>query len=87
MHAYHEGHSTLLTKLGLLADETAVIPAVVDSEAAQEAHHERRRATQIGLVALTLELYETLAPGLRASREAWLRRALLPALEPRRGLV
>ena len=36
---------------------------------------------KIGLLALTLELYETLAPGLRASREAWLRRELLPELE------
>jgi L-arabinose isomerase len=35
---------------------------------------------RIGLLALTLELYETLAPGLRASREAWVRRDLLPAL-------
>ena len=35
---------------------------------------------KIGLLALTLELYETLAPALRASREAWLRRELLPAL-------
>ena len=37
---------------------------------------------QVGVLALTLELYETLAPGLRASREAWLRRDLLPALRP-----
>ena len=37
---------------------------------------------KIGLLALTLELYETLAPGLRASREAWVRREILPALEP-----
>ena len=37
---------------------------------------------QVGLLALTLELYETLAPGLRASREAWLQRDLLPALRP-----
>jgi L-arabinose isomerase len=36
---------------------------------------------KVGLVALTLELYETLAPGLRASREAWLRRAVIPALQ------
>ena len=35
---------------------------------------------KIGLLALTLELYETLAPGLRSSREAWVRRALLPPL-------
>jgi len=37
---------------------------------------------QVGLLALTLELYETLAPGLRASREAWLQRDLLAALRP-----
>ena len=37
---------------------------------------------KVGLLALTLELYETLAPGLRASREAWLREALIPALQP-----
>lgn len=37
---------------------------------------------RVGLLALTLELYETLAPSLRASREAWLRRAALPALQP-----
>ncbi len=37
---------------------------------------------RVGLLALTLELYEQLAPGLRASREAWLRQTLLPALEP-----
>lgn len=37
---------------------------------------------KIGLLALSLELYETLAPALRASRETWVRRAVLPALEP-----
>ena len=37
---------------------------------------------RVGLLALTLELYETLAPGLRASREAWLQRDLLAALRP-----
>ena len=42
---------------------------------------------RIGLVAVTLELYETLAPGLRASREAWLRRALIPALETKAEVV
>ena len=36
---------------------------------------------RIGLLALTLELYETLAPGLRASREAWLRGSVIPALQ------
>ena len=35
---------------------------------------------RIGLLALTLELYETLAPGLREKREAWVRRDILPAL-------
>lgn len=35
---------------------------------------------RIGLLALTLELYEQLAPGLRQQREAWLRSAALPAL-------
>jgi L-arabinose isomerase len=37
---------------------------------------------KIGLLALSLELYETLAPALRASREAWLRKTVLPALAP-----
>ena len=37
---------------------------------------------KVGLLALTLELYETLVPELRASREAWLRRAIMPALQP-----
>ena len=37
---------------------------------------------KVGLLALTLEFYETLVPELRASREAWLRRAVLPALQP-----
>ncbi len=36
---------------------------------------------KIGLLALTLELYETLLPDLRLSREAWLRRAVIPALQ------
>jgi L-arabinose isomerase len=35
----------------------------------------------IGLLALTLELYETLAPDLRRQREQWVRRQLLPRLE------
>lgn len=35
---------------------------------------------KVGLLALTLELYETLVPKLRASREAWLRHTVLPAL-------
>jgi len=37
---------------------------------------------KVGLLALTLEYYETLAPELRASREAWLRCEVLPALGP-----
>lgn len=37
---------------------------------------------RVGLLALTLELYETLSPGLREEREKWLRRDILPALEP-----
>ncbi len=37
---------------------------------------------RVGLLALTLELYEQLAPELRGSREQWLREAVLPALAP-----
>ncbi len=37
---------------------------------------------RVGLLALTLELYETLAPDLRRSREAWVHRVVLPALPP-----
>lgn len=37
---------------------------------------------RIGLLALTLELYEQLAPGLRHEREQWLREVVLPALAP-----
>ena len=40
------------------------------------------RRPKIGLLALTLELYETLSPGLRQDREKWLRRDVLPALAP-----
>ena len=36
---------------------------------------------KIGLLALTLELYETLLPDLRASREGWLRRTVIPGLQ------
>ena len=36
---------------------------------------------KIGLLALTLELYETLLPDLRVSREKWLRKSVLPALK------
>jgi len=37
---------------------------------------------RVGLLALTLELYESLVPDLRPGREQWLRDAVLPALEP-----
>ena len=37
---------------------------------------------KVGILALTLELYETLLPSLRASREAWVRRSLVPKFEP-----
>ncbi len=37
---------------------------------------------KVGLLALTLELYEALAPDLREEREQWLRRQVLPELEP-----
>lgn len=37
---------------------------------------------RVGVLGLTLELYETLAPGLRQSREAWVRQTLVPALQP-----
>ena len=36
----------------------------------------------VGLLGLTLEYYETLAPGLRPGREQWVRERLLGALEP-----
>jgi len=42
---------------------------------------------RVGLLALTLELYETLAPGLRAAREAWLRESLIPALTPQADVL
>jgi len=35
---------------------------------------------KVGLLGLTLELYEQTAPRLRPGREAWVRRAVLPAL-------
>jgi L-arabinose isomerase len=37
---------------------------------------------RVGILAVTLELYEQLAPGLREGREEWFRRAVLPSLEP-----
>jgi L-arabinose isomerase len=42
---------------------------------------------KIGLLALTLELYETLAPDLRLNRENWVRREILPALLPRADIL
>ncbi|MBN1590281.1 MAG: hypothetical protein JW888_12270, partial [Pirellulales bacterium] len=36
----------------------------------------------VGLLALTLELYETLVPKLRSDREQWIRKSVLPALMP-----
>jgi L-arabinose isomerase len=40
-----------------------------------------------GLLALSLELYETLAPGLRPSREHWVRQDLMPVLAQRIEVV
>lgn len=40
-----------------------------------------KRKPKIGLLALTLELYETLAPDLRSNRENWLRQEVLPQLD------
>jgi len=37
---------------------------------------------KVGLLALTLDFYETTAPTLRTEREDWVRRDVLPALEP-----
>jgi len=37
---------------------------------------------RVGLLALTLELYEQLVPDLRPQREQWVREAVLPALAP-----
>ena len=42
---------------------------------------------KVGLLALSLELYETLLPGLRALREAWLRSAVIPALQRESDVV
>jgi len=42
---------------------------------------------KIGLLALTLELYETLLPDLRGSREGWLRRTVIPALQREADLL
>ncbi|MBI5723902.1 MAG: hypothetical protein HZA50_08095 [Planctomycetes bacterium] len=40
------------------------------------------RRPRVGLLGLMLELYDTLAPQLRADRENWVRASLLPALAP-----
>lgn len=37
---------------------------------------------RVGILGLTLEFYEETAPGLRESREAWVRKTVMPALEP-----
>jgi len=42
---------------------------------------------KVGLLALTLELYESLVPDLRVQREKWLRDKLLPALAPSAEVV
>ena len=42
---------------------------------------------KIGLLALTLELYETLAPTLRPNREKWVRQEVLPALQTRADVL
>jgi len=43
---------------------------------------DRKTMPRIGLLALSLELYETMAPDLRKQREEWVRKEILPALEP-----
>ncbi len=40
-----------------------------------------KRKPKIGLLALTLELYESLVPELRQNRENWLKQEVIPALE------
>jgi L-arabinose isomerase len=37
---------------------------------------------KVGLLGLTLEFYESLAPAIRVERDAWVRRDVLPALAP-----
>ncbi len=41
---------------------------------------QEQKRPRVGLLAVTLELYEQLAPGLREQGEDWLRRCILPAL-------
>ncbi len=47
----------------------------------------KRLRPKVGLLALTLELYETLAPALRRQREEWVRASVLPALRPLADVV
>lgn len=49
--------------------------------------HESTDRPKVGVLALTLELYETLVPDLRVQREKWLRDKLLPALAPSADVV
>ena len=42
---------------------------------------------RIGILALTLELYESLAPALRASREEWLRHEVIPLLSQKAEII
>ena len=42
---------------------------------------------KVGVLALTLELYETLAPKLRPGRETWVREKVVPALRRRAEVV
>ncbi len=44
--------------------------------------HQTVSKPRVGLLALTLEFYDRLAPSLRPEREAWLRNRILPLLEP-----
>ena len=41
-----------------------------------------QKKPRIGILGLTLDLYETLEPELRSQREQWVKQTLLPALEP-----
>lgn len=43
--------------------------------------HMKSLLPKVGVLALTLDLYEQMAPGLRPSREAWLRQAVIPKLQ------
>src|SRR5437016_14447814 len=45
-----------------------------------DAAHANPLQPKVAVLALTLELYETLAPKLRLDRENWVRREMLPAL-------